>query len=170
MISLSYPQTFLIIGLIGFLGSLIIFFSLFRHNIKVTIKEPIGFLTAFLVNTKKGFSNVFFINETESKLEKYKTRINNIVKELTVVAMSDMQISQEEKELIDVIVTDIQAYYSMVSDFESNKELDIKEKAELLEVQKNNILKHAYSNLSINAFDEDLTKILKKLQDVMVTI
>ena len=83
---------------------------------------------------------------------------------------NSFQITEEEKDFIDVIITDIQAYYLMIYDFESRKNFDIKERKDLLKVQKINKLKHAYSNLTSHPFDEDLTKILDKLQEIITTI
>ena len=72
--------------------------------------------------------------------------------------------------MVDVIITDIQAYFAMVTDFENDHSTKKKEKKELLKKQKENILNHAYANLSNTSSNEDLTKILEKLQDIMLTI
>ena len=165
----NLAESFYYLGIIGLMGSLIVFITLIRYNFKTTIKEPMGFFTAFLSNTKAGFGSFFLIQKSKN-LENYQATINNIVKELTAIAMSDMQITSEEKEMIDVIVTDIQAYFTMVSDFEQDKSTRKKEKKELLRKQKENIMKHAYSNLTKEQLNEDLTRLLVKLQDIMETI
>ena len=96
--------------------------------------------------------------------------LNNIIKDLTPIAMSDRQITQEEKSLIDVIITDVQAYLKMKSEFDIEKHTSKKEKKELLAKQKDNILRHAYINLSNDQNNEDLTKILEKLHEIITTI
>ena len=84
--------------------------------------------------------------------------------------MSDLQITPDEKDLIDVIITDIQAYFTMLTEFENDKSTKKKEKKELLAKQKDNILQHAYANLASNTMNEDLTKILEKLHEIMDTL
>lgn len=165
----NLASSFYYLGIIGLTGTLIIFITLVRYNFKSTIKEPMGFFTAFLSNTKGGLGS-FFLIQSKDNLKQYQATINNIVKELTAIAMSDMQISTEEKEMIDIIVTDIQAYFTMVSDFEKDKSTKKKEKKNLLTKQKENILNHAYANLSKEQANEDLTKLLIKLQDIISSL
>lgn len=69
-----------------------------------------------------------------------------------------------------MIITDVQAYFSMVSDFEKKKDIDLKEKTELLKKQKDNILKHAYTNLTDEQVNDDLTKVIEKLNDVVASL
>ena len=76
LIKYSLSQSFYYLGLIGILGSVIVFFSLIRYNIKTTIKEPMGFLTAFLVKSKTGLSSFFMVNRNEN-LGVYNATINN---------------------------------------------------------------------------------------------
>lgn len=164
--SISFSEDFIIIGSIGTLGSILVFISLFFYDFKPTIKQPIGFFTSFLVKTNTGFNSFFLVNE-KVNLEKYNSTINNIVKELTAIAMADAQITEEEKEMIDIIITDVQAYFFLVDDLQKDKKTIKVEKKELLARQKENILRHAYENLSKSGNSEDLTKLIEKLHELV---
>lgn len=166
---LTFTQDFFIVGIIGIIGSFIIILALINHNFKPQIKQPIGFFTAFLIKTNSSFQNVFFLNK-DKHLDKYSTEINNIIKELTSIAMRKTQISNEEKEMIDVIITDVQAYFKMKAEYEKDKTIKKAEKKELLTIQKNNIIQHAYISLQNEKNSEDLTQIVEKLYEILTFI
>lgn len=165
----SLSQSFTYLGLIGLVGSIIIALSLIKTNLKTTIKRPIGFFTAFLGKTRSGFSNFFLLNN-DLNLGSYQATLNTILGQLTSIAMADYQITSEEKEMIDIIVTDVQAYFTMLNDFDNDRSTKKKEKKELLKKQKENILQHAYTNASNYQMNEDITQLLTKLQEIIKTL
>lgn len=169
LVKYTLQETFYYLGIIGIFGSIIVFFSLITYNFKTTIKEPMGFLSAFFIRSKSNVNKFFLIKpDIYSDLKDYQTAINNIITQLTTVAMEDFQITEKEKQLIDVILTNVQAYFTFLNQMKTEKDLNKSEKKDQLNKLKDDILTNSFTVSSDKTgISEDLVNILAKLQELL---
>ena len=166
----SLTDVFLIVGFIGLLGGLISFYSVKRYKPTINTQKTLGkyiFYSPFLGSNIINIKNIVDYSKLADTTESHDI-IKNIGNTLIEIAFNDFSISETEQQLLNVILSDIQAYVVFLDSLKGNTNFDKEEIIQFVEDYKKKIYLNAMQiAIKDNIIGPEEMQILFLLQQIM---